>query len=115
MREAPRDKERLRHILEACETIQSSLSTIGFETIVQDPLRYFGLIKHIEIIGEAVYKLTKEFRAQHPEVEWQSIADLRHILVHDYYRINPEMLRVIVERDIPSLYPTIQKFLEKTN
>jgi uncharacterized protein with HEPN domain len=38
----------------------------------------------IQIIGEAAYKVSTEFREQHPEIAWEPIAGLRHRLVHDF-------------------------------
>lgn len=112
MRERPRDKARLEHILNACDVIADALVRFGYDPMLQDPILYHGLVKHVEIIGEAIYMLSKEFKAQHNEVEWQPIEDLRHILVHDYYRVNPKMLRPIVEKDVPELRIIIQKLYE---
>lgn len=55
--------------------------------VENDPIIFFGFVKHIEIIGEAVYMLTKEFRETHPEVDWDVIEGIRHVLVHGYYKI----------------------------
>jgi uncharacterized protein with HEPN domain len=67
----------------------------------------------VEIIGEAVYKLTKKFRETHSDIEWDAIEGMRHILVHGYYSIKPSQLwRTIVE-DIPLLQPKIALLLEK--
>lgn len=112
MRERPRDKARLEHILNACDVIAGALVKYGFEPMLQDPILYHGLVKHVEIIGEAIYMLSKEFKTQHTEVAWQEIEDLRHILVHDYYRINPKLLRPIVEYDVPALRPIIQRLYD---
>lgn len=108
MRERPRDKARLEHILNACDVIADALVKYGYDPMLQDPILYHGLVKHVEIIGEAIYMLSKEFKTQHKEVEWQPIEDLRHILVHDYYRVNPNLLRPIVEKDVPALRIVIQ-------
>lgn len=112
MRERPRDKVRLEHILNACDIIADALVRFGYEPMLQDPILYHGLVKHVEIIGEAIYMLSKEFKLQHNDVEWQSIEDLRHILVHDYYRVNPKMLRPIVEKDVPALRIVIKRLYE---
>lgn len=64
---------------------------------------------HGETIGEATHMLSKEFKSAHKDVEWQAIEDLRHVLVHGYYQINPAMLRPIVEQEIPALRPVIQR------
>lgn len=69
----------------------------------------FGFVKHVEIIGEAVYKLTKEFREQHSEIDWDVIEGMRHVLVHDYYKIKPAQLWSAIQDDIPSLRPMIEE------
>jgi len=102
----------LEHILTACDVINSALARFDYELILKDPILYYGLIKHIEIIGEAVYMLSKEFKSEHKEVEWQEIEDLRHVLVHGYYQINPDMLRPIVEKEVPALRPIIQRLYD---
>lgn len=55
--------------------------------------------------------LTKDFRASHNEVEWDVIEGMRHILVHGYYQIKPEQLWETIEKDIPKLKPSIEKYL----
>ena len=44
----------------------------------------FAIIKNLEIVGEASYMLSKDFKNKHNEIEWQVIIALRH-LVHGYY------------------------------
>ncbi len=56
----------------------------------KDSIIYFGFVKQVEIIGEVVYMLTREFRNAHPEVEWEAIEGMRHVLVHGYYEITPD-------------------------
>lgn len=108
MREKPRDKERLEHILEACNSIIKGIRDCSFEKIEKNDLLYYGLIKRVEIIGEATYKLTKQFKESHPEVAWDKIEGMRHVLVHDYFAIDINRLKVVVEKDIPSLQSQIQ-------
>ncbi len=74
---------------------------------------YFGLVKHVEIIGEAVYKLTLEFRTSHSEVNWDDIERMRHVLVHGYYKIRPEQLWNTIAIDVPALKPVIERLIEE--
>ena len=67
MREEVRDIERLRHILEAANVLVDYKDHHTLEEAQADPVVYFGLVKHVEIIGEAVYKLTLEYRENHQE------------------------------------------------
>ena len=78
-----------------------------------DPIVFFGFVKHVEIIGEAVYMLTDEFRVNHPEVDWDVIEGMRHVLVHGYYRIRPMQLWNTIMYDIPKLKPFIESYLKE--
>lgn len=55
MREPVRDKERLVHIIEAIDRIQNRTPALDLDNLLQDALVYYGVVKSIEIIGEAVY------------------------------------------------------------
>ena len=73
MREEVRDVERLSHMLEAINVLINYKEHHTLEEAKSDPVVYFGLVKHVEIIGEAVYKLTHEFRDAHPVLNWADI------------------------------------------
>ena len=111
MRDSVRDRERLRHILDAITTIENSRAIYTSAEQVNDPIIYYGFVKHVEIIGEAVYLLSKEFRDSHPEIEWDVIEGMRHVLVHGYYQIDPEQLWDTIDNDIPLLKPLIENLL----
>ncbi len=113
MREEVRDIERLRHILEAANVLIGYKDHHTLEEAQADPVVYFGLVKHVEIIGEAVYKLTLEYRASHNEVNWDDIERMRHVLVHGYYKIRPIQLWETIVVDIPALKPTIERLIEE--
>ena len=85
MREIIRNKSRLEHILESINYILEFTDEIDFEDFLMNKMLQFAVIKNLEIIGEASYKLTNDFKNNHPEVEWKKIISMRHILVHGYY------------------------------
>ena len=112
MREPIRDKERLLHIEEAINQIsEGHRSHSG--TIKDGSLEYFGLVKLIEIIGEAVYKLTPGFKESHPNTPWRQIERMRHVLVHGYYTVGYEFIDEVIETDIPILKSQIEQYLEE--
>ena len=113
MRERVRDIERLQHISDAINIIMEHKDEMELDEVIKNPILYFGYVKHLEIIGEAVYKLTKEFKANHSEVEWDAISGLRHILVHGYYQINPYQVWNIIQNDIPVFKPKIEKYIRE--
>jgi len=49
-------------------------------------------VKNFEVIVEAAYHLSFELKEKYVNIDWSRIQGLRHVLVHDYYKINPEIL-----------------------
>ena len=49
MREPARDRERLQHILDAIITIEQSRAKYATPEQANDPIIYFGFVKHVEI------------------------------------------------------------------
>ncbi len=86
-------------------------ATRGREACEKDELIQNWFIRHLQIIGEAARSLPKEARENAPNVPWSKIIGMRHILVHDYFRIDVNMLWDVVERDMPTLKREIEKAL----
>jgi uncharacterized protein with HEPN domain len=112
MREKPKDNERLLHMLEAIDNIFEFINGKSFEVHKNDKILRFAIIKNLEIIGEAAYLLTKEFKSSHDSIEWRDIIGMRHILVHGYYQIKDEIIWATIETELEPLKDKIQKFLE---
>ena len=113
MRERIRDKERLEHIMKSINVLLENKDKHSYDEITSDPIVFYGFVKHVEIIGEAVYMLTKEFRTEHQELPWDDIERMRHVLVHGYYRIKPNQLWETVQNDIPAMKPVVEQLIEK--
>lgn len=112
MREKIRDRGRLEHILDAIKGVEEYKAQYTFEDVSKNRLIFYGFTKFVEIIGEAVYMLSDEFRTAHGDVNWRQIERMRHVLVHGYYTIDPETLWETIEHDIPELKPWVEKYLE---
>lgn len=112
MREKPKDNERLLHMLEAIDNIFEFVKGKSFEVYKSDKILRFAIIKNLEIIGEAAYLLTKDFKNSHDTIEWLDIIGMRHILVHGYYQIKDEIIWATIETELKPLKDNIQKILE---
>ena len=115
MREPVRDRERLEHILEAIDRVLSFAEGKTKEELETDRMNFYGIVKNIEIIGEAAYKLTKAFRIEHPETPWDDIIKMRHILIHDYFQIDEEAVIYVIEDNLRPLREQVARYLVETN
>lgn len=113
MRELLRDPERLRHILQAIERIEQFTKGMTAEGLDGDIMRKHATAYNIQIIGEAVYKLSKEFKAQHPDTPWAAIEKMRHILVHDYFQVNMRIMWMVITEDMKPLKEQMTEYLEE--
>lgn len=108
MREKVKDRGRLEHILEAINEIQEYKSQYTLEDVKNSKLVFYGFTKFVEVIGEAVYMLTKEFRASHPEVDWRVIEKMRVLLKFWYIYVSKFEETFICKREIDALPPIIR-------
>ncbi len=113
MREPIRDKIRLEHILNAIERLEKHAGNLSREELEADVLRYYGIVKNIEIIGEAANMLSPAFKAAHPEVEWRAISNMRNFLVHEYFQVDNDTVWAVIHGDIVELKVHILSYLSE--
>jgi uncharacterized protein with HEPN domain len=100
------DAERLRDIKDAIAAIRSHSASAGEPRLRRDALLY-----NLVIVGEAVKRLGPETTARHPEIPWKSIAGLRDLLTHEYFRIEMAEIRKIIDRDLGPLGAAVEGLL----
>ena len=115
MREPVRDKGRLEHMLDAIDRVLNFMEDKSFDDLSKDKIEYYGLVKCIEIDGEAAYKLSLDFKQANASTPWAVIEKMRHVLVHDYYMIDENEVKYVIEDDLRPLRDQIEKYLAETD
>jgi uncharacterized protein with HEPN domain len=104
-------RERLEDILEAIRNIKRHTES-GREAFDRDELIQSWCVRHLQIIGEAARALPDETRNSMKEVPWPSIIGMRHVLVHNYFGIDTELVWNVVESQLKPLKTSIELFLK---
>ena len=108
------DRERLLDIQEAIAKIEQHASG-NIEAFADDELQQVWVIHHLQIIGEAAYGLSQRFRADNPQIPWDQIIGMRHVLVHGYFEIDLDIVWAAIEKDLPPLKSAIEAILRENN
>jgi uncharacterized protein with HEPN domain len=105
-------RERLRDILEAIDRIERYAAR-GRDAFDNDELIQSWIVRHLQIIGEAVRTLPQDVRERAPHIPWSKIIGMRHILVHDYFDIDRKVVWEAVDRDLPDLKASMRALLDE--
>jgi uncharacterized protein with HEPN domain len=100
-------------MIEAIDNILEFVEVKSFDDYKNDKMLRFAVIKNLEIVGEAAYLLTKDFKIRHDSVDWDDIIGMRHVLVHGYYQIKDEILWATIETELQPLKSKLTELLSE--
>lgn len=105
------DGDVLKDVFDASSEIMEFISGMDEVSFDQDRRTQRAVLHALTIIGEAVKRLSREFRDGHASVDWSAIAGTRDILVHHYQKVDLSEVWRMASSDIPKLNQYIQPLI----
>lgn len=105
------DTVYLQHVRDAISKVKFYLAGFDEEGFRAQSLVQDGVIRQLEIIGEAVKRLSTTTRGLAPEIPWSAIAGMRDKLIHDYFGVNLEEVWLTATDDLPNLEVAVNNIL----
>ncbi len=99
-------------MLDSALAAQTFLGTKSPEDLKTERLLTSGLIREIEIVGEAASHVSKETRKAHRHIPWREIVSMRNRLIHGCYEVDVDLLWYTLVDDLPPLIKSLQKLLK---
>lgn len=87
-----------------------SLAALGGDAVVVE-MAEDAIERNLQIIGEAVNHLPQDITGAHPQVPWPQIRGFRNILVHQYFGVDADVVRDVVETHLPPLADALRGYL----
>lgn len=102
------DKIRLRHILDAIESINVYIAKTDYPAFSGHPMMQDACIRQLQVIGEACSKVSSTIREQNPQIPWPQIIGLRIIVIHEYFGVDDIVIWDILQNDLPDLKQQVE-------
>ena len=110
---ADTDSIYVYHILQAVERIESYTAGLSYERFREDVLKQDGIVRQLEIIGEAAKNVPEDIVRKNKEIPWKKMAGMRDRLIHFYFGVKHDLVWRTIKQDIPQLKPLIQKIIDE--
>ena len=114
MNAARRSTDRLADILEAIFNARSDIGNQTLSDFLADGKSQRAVIESLMVIGEASKRLlglAPELETEFPDVAvlLREANDMRNLLAHEYFRVDPEIIWTTVKIDLPELEAAMHK------
>ena len=102
----------LDDIIQAIAAIERYTQGLTKQDFDQNELVQDGVLRRLEVIGEAARHIPQELQTQAPEIPWRRIVGMRNRLTHEYFGILIDRVWNVVQQDLPPLRSKIQELRE---
>jgi len=90
-------------MLDRIRLIEQYTAGLSDDTILNTQLICDGIVRSLEVIGEAARQLPEDFRTANPDIPWRQIIGLRNKAIHEYAGVDMTLILEIIQDDLPSL------------
>ncbi len=103
----------LQHILDEANLLIERSTSLKKNDFMQDEFLKRGVVRSLEIIGEAAKKVPSEFREKHKKVNGKGMAGMRDRLIHEYDTVDYDTVWDVVKKEIPTLKQRIEEIIQE--
>lgn len=107
-----KDPLYLESIRDCLERI-AEYTAAGKQAFLDSCLIQNGVIRNLEVIGEATKNLSSELGEANPVIPWRQIAGMRDVLIHDYLKVNLGRVWRTVENELAPLTAAVNILLDQ--
>ena len=107
-----RDKAALLDIRRAALKASEKPAKYTWEDFAANDEIQSSAMHWLTVLGEAVKRLSHDFRQAYPNIDWRKIAGLRDVIVHEYDDIDLELIWKVLSDDMTALESVVSGILQ---
>ncbi len=97
------DVDLVQDIQEAIRRINSYVKMLNHDDFFEDIKPQDAVVRNLEILGEAIKKISEELKERYPQIQWKELAGLRDKLIHHYFGVNYDIVWHVVKNELPDI------------
>ena len=103
------DTSRVGDILRAANKIFLYIAGISRAEFMRSDRTRDLVVLQLVVLGEAVAKLSPEFKLHHDSIEWREFVSIRNIVAHQYMSVDYDLVWDLVKGRVPELARYLRK------
>jgi uncharacterized protein with HEPN domain len=104
-------RERLDDILTCARNIESFTAGTSFDAFLDDPRTIRAVAFEFTTMGETARAIPEEIQEKYPGIPRGKMQGIRNVLVHEYFRLDEEILWNASQNDILPLIAALEKLV----
>ena len=97
------DEALLLDMLISSQKIEQFVAEFTQEQFELSELHQSAVVREFQIVGEAARMISEQTKLAHPEIAWTLISGMRNRIIHEYFRVDLDLLWSAIQEDIPEL------------
>lgn len=106
------DKVLLEDMLEAVDRILEYTAGYSPEAFGKDKKTIDAVLRNLQVLGEAAKQVSDVTKKANPEVEWSKIIRSRHVIVHEYFGVDLEIIWRIIQAHLTPVKIGLEQALQ---
>ena len=106
-----RDSTIAIDVLNAAKLTVEFTDGMDSKAFSEDAKTQSAVLYKLLVLGEAVKRLTEDFRSEHSELPWKLMAGMRDQLIHNYDSVDVDLVWKTLQKDIPTVITVLTRLL----
>jgi uncharacterized protein with HEPN domain len=111
---SPRDwTQRVQDILSCIHNIQAYTQGMNLAMFEENPIVVRAVAFEFVTMGEAARAIPEDIQQRYPGIPWDKMHLIRNVIVHEYFRIDEQILWKTCQEDVVKLTPLLEAMLNQ--